>query len=169
MTGGPEPIGAEARRALERELADLRSERAAVASSLHSDGGTGDTADQADELQRATDLARLDDRISRIGERLRTAAVAGPPPPGVVGVGSTVTVRFTDGTAQTLRIGEVAAPSDQRLVTADSPLGRALLGHHAGDTVDYSTPDGRHSAVVLSLEAPPADDTAAGADEPPGA
>ncbi|RMB79400.1 GreA/GreB family elongation factor [Streptomyces shenzhenensis] len=166
MTGGPEPIGADARRALERELADLRSEREAVASTLHSDGGTGDTADQADELQRATEIARLDDRISRIGERLRTAAAAGPPPADVVGVGSTVTVRFEDDTAQTLQIGEVAAPTDQRLVTADSPLGRALLGRRAGDTVDYSTPDGRLSAVVLSLEPP--GDTTAGTDERPG-
>ena len=151
MTGGPEPISDAAREALERELADLHTERETVAATLRGGERVGDRADEADELQRGTELDRLDTRIAEIDGRLREAAVAGPPRTDRVGVGSTVTVRFADSTEATVQIGEVAELLDPTLVTSDSPLGRALLGCRAGDTINYETPEGRSTAVVLSL------------------
>ncbi|MER8235195.1 GreA/GreB family elongation factor [Streptomyces sp. NPDC094049] len=153
MTGGPEPISADARKGLERELADLRTEREAVAVTLRDGGGDqpGDHADQADELERVTELNRLDLRIDEIHGRLAEAATAGAPRTDAVGVGTTVTVRFEDGTRTTVRIGEDAVVLDGTVVTVDSPLGGALLGHRAGDTVSYLTPEGPATAVVLSL------------------
>lgn len=151
MTGGPEPISDVAREALERELADLRAERETVAATLRGGERVGDMADEADELQRGTEVDRLDTRIAEVDGRLREAAVAGPPRTDRVGVGSTVTVRFADSTEATVQIGEVAEVLDRTLVTADSPLGRALLDCRAGDTISYETPEGRSTAVVLSL------------------
>lgn len=150
MTGDPEPISAQARRALEQELADLQAERRLVAGTLR-DASVGDQADQADELRRADQLERLDRRIEDITERLREAADAGPAPTDRVGVGSTVGVRFADGATETLQIAEVAEALDQTLVTVDSPLGRALLGRRPGDTVRYDTPDGSATAVIVSI------------------
>ncbi|MFH8342457.1 GreA/GreB family elongation factor [Streptomyces sp. AM6-12] len=155
MTGGPEPISAEARRALEQELADLREERRMVAGTLKDDPDVGDQADQADELQRVDQLDRLDRRIADITERLHEADQAGPARTDVVGVGSAVTVRFANGSVETLSIGEGAEALDQNLVTEDSPLGRALLGRRAGDSVRYDTPDGPASAVVESIGGSP--------------
>ncbi|MCS0602757.1 GreA/GreB family elongation factor [Streptomyces sp. LP11] len=153
MSGAPEPISAAAHRALEQELADLRDERRLVSGTLRQNGDVGDEADQADELRRADELDRLDRRIDVITERLRTAAQAGPARTDEVGVGSTVTVRFPDGSEETLRIGEAAEALDQTLVTADSPLGRALLGRRPGDPVRYGTPDGDATVVVVSIGA----------------
>lgn len=152
-TDEPTPISPAARRALEEELAGLRTERETVVASL-TDADTdsaGDSADQAEELQRATDLDRLDARIVELDQRLAAAATAPPPPDDRVGVGSTVTVRFDDGTQETVQIGDVAEALDQTLVTADSPLGQALLGHREGDTVDYTTPTGHARADVVSI------------------
>ncbi|MFI9251986.1 GreA/GreB family elongation factor [Streptomyces sp. NPDC053069] len=151
MAGDPKPISATARHALEQELADLRDERRLVAGTLHDSADVGDQADQADELRRVDQLDRLDRRIEDITERLRQADVAGPPPTDEVGVGSTVTVRFADGSQETLQIGEVAEAFDQTLVTSDSPLGLALIGRRAGDSVHFDTPDGPSSAVVVSI------------------
>ncbi|MFG2309844.1 GreA/GreB family elongation factor [Streptomyces sp. NPDC048566] len=121
-----------------------------------SDSEVGDRADEADELQRADDLRRLDDRITVVTTRLRQADLAGPPPTDRVGVGSTVTVRFGDGAVETVQIGVTAVAQDRTLVTADSPLGRALLGHRPGDAVTFDAPDGEESAVVVSLgDGPP--------------
>ncbi|MFE7490825.1 GreA/GreB family elongation factor [Kitasatospora sp. NPDC057965] len=151
MTGAPEPISDAGRTALERELAELRTERAAVAATLSGDDQPGDPADQADELQRVDELDRLDDRITGIEGRLREAAAAGAPSTECVGVGSTVTLRFADADEMTVRIGELAEELDPELVTADSPLGRVLLGRRAGETVEYEAPGGPTTALVLSI------------------
>lgn len=73
MTGSPEPtspepISPEARQALEEELAQLRIERDAVTATLKGTGTdtAGDLADQADELQRVTEAARLEARIAAV-------------------------------------------------------------------------------------------------------
>ncbi|WP_370101561.1 GreA/GreB family elongation factor [Streptacidiphilus sp. MAP12-20] len=151
MTGEPEPISLAALRALEQELADLHTERDAVAVTLGVTDSAGDRADQADELQRVNELTRLDNRIDELSTRLRQASVAGPPSTDVVGVGSTVTARFGDDSTETIQIGELAESQDRTLVTADSPLGRALLGHRVGETVRYDTPNGKDTATVLSI------------------
>ncbi|MEU1289307.1 GreA/GreB family elongation factor [Kitasatospora sp. NPDC005856] len=151
MSGGPEPISAEGLRAVQEELAQLRADRGKVAATLRGVEPTGDRADAADELQRASEVTRLDRRITELEARLREAEVAGKPSVRVVGVGSTVTVRFDDGTEETVEISEVAEERDLTLVTFDSPLGKALLGRHAGETVNYETPGGAASAMVLSV------------------
>lgn len=151
MSGEPRPISATARRALEQELADLRTERNADAATLQDNPDTGDRADQADELRRLDVIGRLDDRIEEITVRLRQADDAGPPSTVEVGMGSTVTLRFADGTTTTVDIGEVAEPRDPTMVTYDSPLGSALLGHRAGDTVTYEAPDGETTVSIMSL------------------
>ncbi|MGW6354365.1 GreA/GreB family elongation factor [Streptomyces sp. NPDC055092] len=151
MSGEPEPMSAAERRALEKELADVTAERDADAATLQDTTEVGDSADQADELIRSDETHRLDARIDEIKVRLRGAADAGRPSTDVVGVGSTVKVRYADDSVATVQIGEGAAVLDQTLVTADSPLGSALLGHRAGDVVSYDAPDGRATATVVSL------------------
>ncbi|MEU4119112.1 GreA/GreB family elongation factor [Kitasatospora sp. NPDC028055] len=151
MSGGPEPISAEGLRAVQEELAQLRAERGEVAATLRGEDPVGDRADAADELQRASDVTRLDRRIAELEGRLREAEAAGPPSTDVIGVGSTVTVRFSDGEEETVEISELAEERELTLVTYDSPLGKALLGRHAGETVSYETPGGAASAVVLAV------------------
>ncbi|GAB7188208.1 GreA/GreB family elongation factor [Kitasatospora sp. Ki12] len=155
MSGGPEPISAEGLRAVQEELAQLRADREEVAATLRGVDPVGDRADAADELQRASEVTRLDRRIVELEGRLREASVAGAPSTEVVGVGSTVTVRFADGVEETVEISELAEERELTLVTFDSPLGKALLGRHAGETVNYETPGGATSAVVLSVGSGP--------------
>jgi transcription elongation factor GreA len=151
MSGGPEPISAEGLRAVREELAQLRVERGKVAATLGGPDPAGDSADAADELQRASEVTRLDRRIAELEERLREAEVAGAPSEEVIGVGSTVTVRFADGAEETVEVSELAEEHELTLVTYDSPLGKALLGRRAGETVHYETPGGATSAVVLAV------------------
>ena len=40
------------------------------------------------------------------------------------------------------------------VVTAGSPLGQALIGQIAGDTITYAGPDGELQAQVVALRAP---------------
>ena len=53
-----------------------------------------------------------------------------------------------------LRVGTVVEADDATVVTADSPLGVALLGRSAGQDIDWSTPTGQRAARVVEVSEP---------------
>jgi transcription elongation factor GreA len=72
--------------------------------------------------------------------------------------GAEVTVKFADGQVATMRvisvIEQIPAGEQMETLTADSPLGLALAGHKPGDTITYSTPQGRQQAELLAVKLP---------------
>ncbi|MGH3980199.1 MAG: GreA/GreB family elongation factor [Pseudonocardiaceae bacterium] len=145
-----------AERRLTEELAELREQRRELAASLSDEQFTGDRADQADMLERAAEIDRLDDRISEIAGLI---AGGNPPDEGGLPPGTEVTLRFPDGSVETLRLigtaERLAEPGEQdEVLTPDSPLGRALVGHGAGDDITYPTPGGEARAHVVSVHLP---------------
>jgi transcription elongation factor GreA len=154
-----EPIAA-TRNRLKQELARVSDERrnlaAALAGEDPQDPTGGDSGDQADLLERSDDLARIDQRITEIGHLLTDVDTPHDPqdPPD----GTVVTLRFQDGIVATFRVVSITeeAPADHQddVLTADSPLGRALAGRCAGDTITYSIPDGEARAQVIDVQPP---------------
>jgi transcription elongation GreA/GreB family factor len=152
--------GADARGRLEQELARLREQRHRLAVQLGGedpeDSDPGDRGDQAVALEGLDDLARVDARIADI-ERL-VADQGALNTPTRLADGTVVTLRLPDGDIATFRIVAVPeqAPTDggEDVVTAGSPLGRALVGQGAGDTITYRGPDGDLRAEVIAVRAP---------------
>ncbi|OQO89893.1 nucleoside diphosphate kinase regulator [Saccharomonospora piscinae] len=138
---------------LERELEQLRQQRAALAPRL-GDDPLGDSADQADLLERAEVASRLDRRISEVTDLLHGAATV-EPETGLPS-GTRVTLRFDDGSTEDMLVVGVAdeAEDDTSTLTADSPLGHAIADHQEGDTITYRTPRGEATADIVSLVLP---------------
>lgn len=69
-----------------------------------------------------------------------------------VQLGSTVVVKPDDGPAQTYQIvGPLEVDVARGRISDESPVGRALIGHHVGETVEVSVPHGRRRLRVVSL------------------
>ena len=141
---------------LEAELADLKRRRDQLRSELQGDAETvGDRGDAADALQRAEDLAGVEEQIGRVTWLLAggKATVEGQLPNG-----TEVKLKFSDGEQVSMRvvnfIEETPAGAEDTTLTADSPLGLALYGHKAGDTVTYRTPRGELKVKLLAIEYP---------------
>lgn len=68
-----------------------------------------------------------------------------------VGMNNTVIVQFTDdGSEETFRIvTPIRSDSRRGLISNESPLGKALLGHKVGDTVDVVTENGVSFSVLI--------------------
>lgn len=68
-----------------------------------------------------------------------------------VGMNNTVIVRFTDDDSEeTFRIvTPIRSDSRRGLISNESPLGKALLGHKVGDTVDVVTESGASFSVEI--------------------
>src|SRR5437763_6894827 len=108
-----------ARRALTEELEVLRSRRREFADGLDSDDFPGDRADQADAIERLSELQSIERRIDEVTRLLADGADTGPPRSSdQVGVGSIVTLRYEDGTTDELRVGTIVNADDATAVTA---------------------------------------------------
>lgn len=140
------------RQALQEELGVLQSRRREFADGLGSDDFPGDRADQADAIERLSELQSIERRIDEVIRLLAEDIGADEPSsPGEVSVGSIVTLRYPDGTTDMFRVGTMVEADDATVVTSDSPLGVALLGRSAGDDINWSTPTGQREARVIEV------------------
>ncbi len=145
------------RERLEGELADLRRRRDQMRAELQGDAETvGDRGDAAEALQRAEDLAGIEEQIGRLTWLLAGGNATAP---GQLPNGTEVTLRFPEDKADVhMRvvnfIEETPAGAEDTTLTSDSPLGLALYGRKAGDLVTYQTPRGELKVKLLAIEYP---------------
>jgi transcription elongation factor GreA len=70
-----------------------------------------------------------------------------------VGLGSTVTVRQEDGAEET--VFEIVVPEDSDptigRISPSSPIGKCLLGHEEGDSVEVRVPSGTKTYEITKL------------------
>ncbi|BBX10741.1 GreA/GreB family elongation factor [Mycolicibacterium aichiense] len=149
-------FAAQERDRIEEELAELRSRRDQMRAELQGDADTvGDRGDAADALQRSEDLAGIDEQINRLTWLL---AGGNADAPGQLPNGTEVTVRFPGDEPVRMRIihflEETPAGEEDTTLTSDSPLGLALFGRRAGETVTYSTPRGELQVELLAIDIP---------------
>lgn len=148
------------RERLRKELAVLQDRRDALSAGIRDQAGeVGDRGDEANALEVGDEIGMIDGRIKHLTALLE-GGVEQDQAGGRARVpdGTEATLRFDDDTVQATRvvaIAEETAPDEAAsTVTADSPLGLALVGHRTGDMINYSTPDGDVRAQIVSLEFP---------------
>jgi transcription elongation factor GreA len=150
---------------LQLQLAALQELRAVLSDELgdlgDDPGGNldGDEAGLRHELQ--TTLDRVNERIGHIQFVLDRAIVPEQDPhPRRVDPGERVVVwDFVERREQTFDVlsgPEVeftyARDENRRQVSADSPVGRALLGRRVGDIVEIEVPDGTSRYAIRHIE-----------------
>lgn len=69
----------------------------------------------------------------------------------VVRIGSRVRVRDEDGEGEFTIVPDCEADAFADRVSAESPFGRALLGHHAGERVRFRAPGGIVGVTVVAV------------------
>ena len=137
--------------ALEAELAELKGPRRAEAvEAIATARAFGDLSENF-EYHAAKDAQGLLERqIAVLEEKQRNATIVkkASSKASVIAVGSTVEVTDADGDELRVVISNSGA---QGAVAPDSPLGSALLGAAAGDTVTVNAPGGTWTATVQRI------------------
>jgi transcription elongation factor GreA len=72
-------------------------------------------------------------------------------PAGLVQLGSTVTLAENHHKEMFTIVGSAEADALKGRLSEDSPLGRSLLWHHAGDTVQWDSPAGVNRARIVRI------------------
>jgi len=146
------PEGLEALRAeLERLETVGRQE---IAERIKTARDFGDLKENSEYHDAKNDQALLERRITILGAQVRDAvAVEVDAAADVVGFGSIITVldETTGAEATYTLVGSAEARAGAGRLSADSPVGRALIGHRAGDVVAVQTPRGPRRYRVVRL------------------
>lgn len=155
-SGGGEPITQAGLEELRAELEQLEGpQRREMANRIKVARELGDLKENADYHIAKEDQAHLETRIKRLQERLRNAVVveadAGAADAFAFGRTAEVRDEAKGETNDWTLVGSTEADLAQGRLSAESPIGRALLDAKVGATVTVETPRGERAFTVLKL------------------
>jgi len=140
---------------LSAELEDLTTRgRSELAQSLEDARDEVGTDDNGDFRAAKDEQSHLEGRIEFLSRTLETAVIVEPPNDGTVHTGALVELRYEgDSDSQTFLYGSIEERHDGAVdLSPSSPLGTALDGAKAGDTVSFTNPAGASVSVdVVSV------------------
>ncbi len=152
----PTYLTAEGAAKLEAELEKLKGpQREALARRLRDAIQMGDLSENADYHKAKEDQGFLEGRIQELEFALRNAVIveATSAPKNVVAVGVHVTVQEDDFDPEVFHmVGAQEADPRSGKISHESPIGRALMDHRAGETVEAETPGGKIRLKILKIE-----------------
>lgn len=138
---------------LETELAQLdHRERTEVAERVRVARESGDSAEDCEFLDARLDLERLEARVTELRRMLRRSElIERVPGRSEVQPGTRVRLRCDGAVEEFQIVGALEADPLHGRISNESPLGRILIGHHAGESVQWESPDGVRQARLLAI------------------
>ncbi|MFN2520041.1 MAG: transcription elongation factor GreA [Candidatus Limnocylindria bacterium] len=149
----PVYVSADGLKKLEAELDRLRTAgRAEVAERIHAAMQFGDYSENSELEQAKNDQAFLEGRVLTLEQMVKNAAVIDQNGHHeMVEIGSHVMIESLGEQEEYVIVGSAeAAPAEGR-ISNESPVGKALLGHRAGETVQLSVPAGSVELKILAV------------------
>lgn len=136
---------------LEKELKELIDSRSAIADEIATARENGDLSENSEYTAAREKQGRTENRIAEIQEILDGAQIIESDDDGKVSLGDTVTVEVGGKEKTYTVVGAIEADPMANRISNESPLGVALLGAKAGDTVKAQTPKGEKEYKVVKV------------------
>ncbi len=140
---------------LKAELEELKGpRRIELAKRLRSAIQMGDLSENADYHKAKEDQGFLEGRIQEIEYLLRNAVIIEKNTnKDIVSVGSHVTIQEADYPPETYHVvGAKEADPRKGKISNESPIGRAIIDHRVGETVQVETPGGKIKFKIVKIE-----------------
>jgi transcription elongation factor GreA len=140
---------------LEEEHAQLVGvRRVEVADRIRHARDFGDISENSEYTEAKNEQSLVEGRIMTLEAMIRNAVLIeeNGRQKGVVDVGSKITVQTDEGEETYSMVGPAEADPIAGRISNESPLGRAMLGHKAGDEVQWHSPMGTSRVKILSVK-----------------
>jgi transcription elongation factor GreA len=147
-------ITQEKKTALELELAELKGpKRKEILEALEYAKSLGDLSENAEYHQTREDQGKLEERIVKIEQILRSSEIAPGGGGDIVGVGSKVTVEREGQKEKKVYqiVGSEEADMKEGKISNRSPFGQALFGKKKGENISFSTPNGEANYKIVDV------------------
>ena len=116
--------------------------------------GFGDLSENSEYDEAKNEQAKVEAAIAELEEQLKHVRVVAEITTDSIGIGTKVMVRdldFEEDVEYTL-VGSNEANALENKISDQSPIGSALMGKHAGDSVEVQAPNGMLHFKVLHVE-----------------
>lgn len=156
MNEGSVPLTKEAFERLQAELEHLEGEaRRKTIDEIARARAHGDISENA-EYHAAKDQQGMQEaRIRKIRAMLENAQIIEAGDDGVAKPGMLVTLRHEGEEPETYLLGlREERGGDHPVLTPESPLGQAIVGHAAGETVTAQVPTGNVRVEIVEVRSP---------------
>jgi transcription elongation factor GreA len=141
---------------LEAELAQLVGvRRIEIADRIRHARDFGDISENSEYTEAKNEQSLVEGRIMTLESMIRNAVLIeenGKRQKGVVDVGAKVKVQTDEGEETYSIVGPAEADPIAGRISNESPLGRAMLGHKAGDEVQWNAPMGTSRVKIISVK-----------------
>ena len=140
---------------LSSELQELTTVgRTQIAQAIEAARNLGDLSENGDYHAAKDEQGRMEGRIRQLTAMLEHAQlVEDEGPTDAVRPGVTVQLRYEgDDDVETYYLGSIEERQQGiEIISTSSPLGQALLGHRAGETVSYEAPSGTLKVQIVDV------------------
>ena len=140
--------------ALETELNDLKlKKRPEVIAALQEARSLGDLSENAEYDAARNEQAQVEARIKELEFKLEHCQVMDGSSKETVNVGSNVTLNYIDDDEEEEYsiVGSMEADPFANKISNESPIGKAILGHRAGEVVNVITPTGSYDVKIEKI------------------
>ncbi len=144
---------------LQTELGDLTTRgRIDIARKIEAARLLGDLSENGDYHAAKDEQGHMEGRIRELEHLLANGEIVEHGEAGVVAAGSIVTIVYEgddDADAERYLLGHLEEKTPGLdVMSPKSPLGEALIGHQAGEWVEYDAPNGTLRVRLLDVEHP---------------
>lgn len=115
----------------------------------------GDLSENADYDAARNEQAQIEGRIKKIEAMLENAEIIEETAKDVVGLGSTVAIKYVDDEDETDEykiVGSQEADPFASKISNESPIAKALLNKKVGDTVTVESPNGTYQVEITEIK-----------------
>ena len=112
----------------------------------------GDLSENADYDSARDEQARIEGRVKEIEGILKNFEIIKEDTSNKVNIGKTVVIKVGNMEEETYKIvGSLEANPLEKRISNESPIGRAFLGKHADEVVEFQAPKGMVKFTILEI------------------
>ena len=142
---------------LQAELEDLKTRgRVQIAKAIEAARALGDLSENGDYHAAKDSQGKMEARIRQLEAMLEHASIVDSEAAGAAGTvttGVVVSLRYVgDDDVEDYLLGSIEERREgHSVISPNSPLGQALMGHKVGDKVDYEAPSGILEVEIVKI------------------
>lgn len=137
---------------LKKQLAEVKEKLKEASVKIKEAREMGDLSENAEYQEAKNEQSFLAGREMELEQKIKDAQIIKKVKTADnVVVGSTVTILDDGEEVEYQIVGSDESDPLSGKISADSPIGQALIGHKKGDSVEVRTPAGKSSIKILSI------------------